>query len=59
MVYTDNFWTLCIAWYSEEKVPFSVLRCKLGKANVRHLSSSGDGNISVCGMLYYVQNTKN
>jgi hypothetical protein len=25
MVYMDNFWTLCIAWYSEEKVPFSVL----------------------------------
>jgi hypothetical protein len=55
----DNFWTLCIAWYSEETVPFSVLKWKLGEANVRHLTSSGDGNISVCGTLYYVQNTKN
>lgn len=58
-VYTDNFWALCIARYSEEKVPFSVLKWKLGEANVRHLTSSGDGNISVCGTLYYVQNTKN
>lgn len=56
---TVNFWTLCIAWYSEEKVNFSVLKWKLGKANFRHLSSSGDGNISVCGMPCYVQNTKN
>lgn len=58
-VYTDNFWTLCIAWYSEEKLPFPVLKWKLRKANAKYLSSSGDGNISVCGMPYYVQNTKN
>jgi hypothetical protein len=58
-VYTDNFWTLCIAWYSEEKVLFSVLKWKLEGANVRHLTSSGDGNISVCGTPFYVQNTKN
>lgn len=59
MGYTDNFWTLCIAWYFEERVPFSILKWKLWETNVRHLTNPGDGNISVCGTVYYVRNTKN
>lgn len=32
-----HFWALCIAWYSEEKVPVSVLKWKLEESNVKTL----------------------